>query len=157
MAERATWTYTPEIGLVFEHFTLEVGARPCRALEEHCVGWTRRCESPRSVHQGRLALGRTDALLWWGQPCSFRAVDHQQHLGLCHFVCLSEARTLSGRNSSVALENRETGSLFKALKEFFFFPPLHVRLPRGGLGSRCRFISLVSSRLNARSGSYQLK
>lgn len=32
---------------------------------------------------------------------------------------------LSGRNSPAALENRESGSLFKALKEFFifFFPP----------------------------------
>lgn len=69
-----------------------------------------------------LALGCTDALVWRGHLCNLRAVDQHQ-LRLCHFVCLSEVWTLSGRDTVAALEIRETGSLFKALKDFAFFSP----------------------------------
>lgn len=39
-----------------------------QSLTEHCMGWTWSQQSPWSSHWGMLALGCTDALLWWGQP-----------------------------------------------------------------------------------------
>lgn len=33
VAEHTAWAHTPEITLVFEHFTLEIGACPSRALQ----------------------------------------------------------------------------------------------------------------------------
>lgn len=36
------------------------------SLTEHCTGWTWSQKSPWSSHWGVLALGCTDALVWWG-------------------------------------------------------------------------------------------
>lgn len=90
-----------------------------------------------------------------GTACSLRDADQPQ-LRLCHFVCLPEAWTLSGRDALAALEIREMGVFVQGFERLCFFFSLCVRLPGAGLGSRCGFISSVSSRLSAHSG-YQLK
>lgn len=64
VAECTAQLHTPEIRLVFEHFTLEARAWQSRALQEHCTGWTRRREPPQSAHQEMVALGCSDVLVW---------------------------------------------------------------------------------------------
>lgn len=138
-------------GCFFEHFTLKVGACPSRALQEHCKGWTQKCEFPQSVCQGVIALGHTGVLVQQEQPCSFRDVNQQQ-LGLGIFLAIKGANAVWKKRSGGA---REWGHwLFVQGFERLFFP---LRLPRGGLGSRYRFICLMSSRLSTHRVGYQLK